>query len=74
MSTARVAVPSSAWCERCGRVTATALLPLSSGHTGNACATCRTLRKGRPYVSRHASIESPMPHRAEGAHELTPRV
>ena len=45
--------PADARCHHCDRVTATELLPLSSGHIGNVCAVCHTCRRGRPYVSRH---------------------
>jgi hypothetical protein len=43
---------TTAFCHRCGRTTETTYLLLSSGHVGNACAECRALRKGRPYVSK----------------------
>ena len=46
-----------AHCHRCGRMTTTVLLPLSSGHIGNCCAVCHATRKGRPFVSR-AEYES----------------
>jgi len=40
------------FCKRCGRVTETALMPLSSGHVGRVCRVCGACRKGRPYASR----------------------
>ena len=66
-----------ALCPRCNRETATALLPLSSGHIGRVCCQCRAQRKGRPFASRYeydrASPNQPMPERAEGAHEQAPK-
>lgn len=43
---------SDSYCHRCLRVTPTAFIPLSSGHIGNCCATCRATRKGKPFISR----------------------
>ena len=40
------------YCARCGRVTETVLLLLSSGHVGRLCAVCRACRKGRPYAKK----------------------
>lgn len=44
------------YCHRCGRITPTVYLQLSSGHIGNCCAACHSNRKGRPFVS-HAEYE-----------------
>jgi hypothetical protein len=44
--------PSRAHCHVCDRITETSLIALSSGHIGNACADCRTCRRGRPYASK----------------------
>ena len=64
-------------CPRCNRETATALLPLSSGHIGRVCAECRTQRKGRPFSTRfeyeRATTNQPMPTGAEGFHAPAPR-
>lgn len=54
---------TAAHCDRCGRITPTALLPLGN-HIGNVCADCRTCRRGRPYVSRNNYTEAQ--RRAEG--------
>jgi hypothetical protein len=44
--------PLMAFCHRCGKVTPTRYLLLSSGHIGNCCGNCRATRKGKPFVSR----------------------
>ena len=43
---------ATAFCHCCGRETSTVFLALRSGHIGNACAECRALRKGKPYMKR----------------------
>ena len=58
-------------CPRCGRVTATGLLRLSSGHIGRVCADCGTARKGHPYARQldfmfADLIPPPTPHGADG--------
>ncbi len=55
------------FCKRCGRITPTILLPLSSGHIGRVCAVCRCCRSGRPYATKREFLETaerPMAPRA----------
>lgn len=43
--------PEPSHCFRCGKVTATIFIPLSSGHIGNCCVVCHATRKGHPFIS-----------------------
>ncbi len=43
---------AAVFCHRCGTVTASAVVNLSSGLIGNVCADCRACRRGRPYLGR----------------------
>ena len=62
----------SEFCHICKRSTPTVFLPLSSGHIANACAICRTCRKGRPFVTRRAYEEHlETAKRQEVSHENT---
>lgn len=45
-------------CSRCG-ITETLLIPLSSGHIGRCCGTCRMLRHPRPYTSKSVFLATP---------------
>lgn len=59
------------FCHHCQTNTATAFLPLSSGHCGNACSVCHALRKGRPYLPKSYLKTTPMPNTAEGENNDT---
>ena len=45
-------------CHRCGRNTATVLLPFKNGLVGRCCAACRACRKGRPFATKREYMNS----------------
>jgi hypothetical protein len=63
--------PLMAFCHRCGKVTPTRYLLLSSGHVANTCADCRACRKGRPYISKSEYEQANAPQGRRITHAIT---
>ena len=79
MAVIRVPPPVSEFCNKCGRTTLTAVVALRCGRIGNLCSSCRSQRRGRPYLaSVPRSYFNPTPHGAGtaagqgGTHEPSP--